>query len=424
MTTQSRSAPPPVPTKHDPKDLEPDEEWKTALKARIQNSLASLVSEAKQNQLTELRKGVVSHETRDRLDKEYKAAMANIKSMASEQYEAELEKERNQRRWIAGEPTAPGWEKFFVAEQQLIMNSIKQTQTPTTPIDAAAISAQSTSKPSSPFPRPRTPESTPARAPETNMSSPQRRSRRRETEPPITVTDPPPPSVVEKPISRHGSERRPTVSSNDCNDEQHPHTRRMNGSSSSSSMAHDQPAVPWLWDGTLVDEPPDEHPRTRTSDKVPERPWESSLSRSSGSSVRSLSSSDRGHPSRPPSNPPEGWKANEEPGSATAKAYPNQVHRRGSIASMRSTGSGASIRPMTETIPERGDDGGEEDWEVREAEKTCRPPDKARLARRDSRTVPSDAPLRPYGPSTSVAMRCVVNIALFTSLSDKSFFLQ
>ncbi len=347
--------------------------------------------------------------------------MANIKSMASEQYEHELEKERNQRRWIAGEPTAPGWEKYFVAEQQLIMNSIKQTQTPTTPIDAAAISAQSTSKPSSPFPRARTPESTPARAPETSMSSPQRRSRRRETEVPTTVTDPPPPSVVEKPISRHGSERRPTVPSNDRNDEQHPHTRWMNGSSSSSSMVHDQPAVPWLFNGTLVDEPPDEpqHPRMRTSDKMPERSWDSSVSRSSGSSVRSLSLSDRGHPSRPPSNPPEGWKASEELGSATAKAYPNQVHRRGSMASMRSTGSGASIRPMTETIPERGDDGGEEDWEAREAEKMRRPPDKTRIVRRDSRTTPSDAPLRPDGPSTSVAMRYVVNNALSRRLLKK-----
>ncbi|KJA26948.1 hypothetical protein HYPSUDRAFT_132443, partial [Hypholoma sublateritium FD-334 SS-4] len=117
MTTHARPPPPPAPTNHDPKDLEPDDEWKTQLKARIQLSLASLVDEAKQNQLTELRKGVVSPETRVRLQEEYKAAMANIKSMASEQYEAELEKERNQRRWIAGEPTAPGWEKFFVAEQ-------------------------------------------------------------------------------------------------------------------------------------------------------------------------------------------------------------------------------------------------------------------------------------------------------------------
>lgn len=73
MTTDARPPPAPAPTKHDPKDLVvPDEERKAQLKARIQFNLALLVEEAKQNQLTELKKGIVSRE-------KYKAAMANLK---------------------------------------------------------------------------------------------------------------------------------------------------------------------------------------------------------------------------------------------------------------------------------------------------------------------------------------------------------
>ncbi|KAF8173623.1 hypothetical protein BJ912DRAFT_931859 [Pholiota molesta] len=54
-------------------------------------------------------KAVVTPEERKRLDIEYKAAMASIKQLANDHYQAELEKERNQWRWIAGEPMLLGW---------------------------------------------------------------------------------------------------------------------------------------------------------------------------------------------------------------------------------------------------------------------------------------------------------------------------
>ncbi len=152
------------PAKSDSKDLEPDQKWRKALEARIQIRVASLFNEAKQNQLIKLRKGVVSPETRRRLDEQYKDATANIKLMATKQYEAELEKERNRRRWIAGEPTRCGWEKLFLAVQPLILNGIKQTQTPTI-IDAATISTRSTLTLSLPLTRPCTEKATPAGAP-------------------------------------------------------------------------------------------------------------------------------------------------------------------------------------------------------------------------------------------------------------------
>ncbi|KAF8172727.1 hypothetical protein BJ912DRAFT_932253 [Pholiota molesta] len=77
--------------------------------------------------------------------------------------------------------------------------------------------------------------------------------------------------------------------------------------------------------------------------------------------------SKRGHTSRSPSTQPKGWKPSVNPADElmTSKPYVNQVHRQGSTTSMRSNGSGAGIRPMTETIPE-GDDAAEEGLSARD----------------------------------------------------------
>lgn len=125
---------------------------------------------------------------------------------------------------------------------------------------------------------------------------------------------------------------------------------------------------------------------------------------------------------------PETWtrKAGEEPRSAAAKAYPKQVHRRGSIFGMRSTGSTTSIRPMTEMMPERGDDGGEEN-DVREAEKTRRPLCRRRSDSLDephgARRRRAGAPRRPaadLGDDEVVCRRhCLVPVAF-----KQAFFLK
>jgi hypothetical protein len=67
-------------------DFEPDNEWKRQLRKRIEESLESMVKDVKNNQAAQLRKQVVTKETRLQLEEEYKQAMVNIKRIASEQY--------------------------------------------------------------------------------------------------------------------------------------------------------------------------------------------------------------------------------------------------------------------------------------------------------------------------------------------------
>lgn len=419
MTTYTPQLPPPDPAPPDPDAYEPDEQWKAQLRARIEQSLASLVKQARDVQVQELRKQAISPEDRKKLDKEYKVKMDGIKQLGNDQYQHELQKERNQRRWSAGEVVDAESIEVLVKEQEQIFNSIKQKNTRSTlannTLSSSPISEHLSSKPPSPFPRPHTPEATPARAPETSLSSPQRRQRRRETEPE-------PPSV-DKPPSRRGSERRPNGLSGEHTED--PPPRRTNGQAKAPTF--DIPASSWIVPDDLFEDPIDDllPPRNKLSDKVHDRTWESSLSRSSGSSVRSLSLSDRGHP---PSS-----KTSEEPASATAKAFQHQVHRRGSAASMRSTGSGASIRPMAETIPERGDDGGEDDWPdegdqgrrlFREKELFEKREKEKRPVRRDSRAAAGDAPIRHDGPSSSMTMQYAATSAPAKPLANASSFLS
>ena len=117
--------------KPDGVDYEPDEEWKVQLRKRIEEGLQSMVADAKESQAAELRKGPDTPETRMRLEADYKQAMQTIKGLATEQYQLELDRERNQRRWTAGVPMTPGWSQYFLEEQQNIMNSIKQSSNQT-----------------------------------------------------------------------------------------------------------------------------------------------------------------------------------------------------------------------------------------------------------------------------------------------------
>ncbi|KAF8158617.1 hypothetical protein BJ912DRAFT_380310 [Pholiota molesta] len=108
----------------DSADLEPDEEWKGRLKARIQLGLRSLVHDAKDNRRMALRKADVTPEDRKKIDIEYKTAVASIKQLARDQYEAELEEERDQRWWTAGE-VEQGRNQLAVtaSSEQLTVNS-------------------------------------------------------------------------------------------------------------------------------------------------------------------------------------------------------------------------------------------------------------------------------------------------------------
>lgn len=109
-------------------DIEPDEEWKLILKARIQTDLQSMASEVRQQSLAELRDSNPGPDDKKRLTEDYKARMTTIKESAVEQYNIELEKERNKRRWMAGEPMQPGWSQSIAEEQQHAFDSLKHSR--------------------------------------------------------------------------------------------------------------------------------------------------------------------------------------------------------------------------------------------------------------------------------------------------------
>lgn len=125
----SRQSPPsttPPSRSSDAAEFEPDDEWKEQLKKKIEGELTSMVQAAKDTQTEELKRGPISPSDRDRLELEYQKAMKNIRTIADEQYVAELNRERNQRRWIGGAPMDPRWVRVLHEEQEDILASIKQ----------------------------------------------------------------------------------------------------------------------------------------------------------------------------------------------------------------------------------------------------------------------------------------------------------
>ncbi|GLB39217.1 hypothetical protein LshimejAT787_0603790 [Lyophyllum shimeji] len=114
--------------KGDALNLEPDKEWKDALRAKIEAGLSSMVQDAKKNLQDQLEKEPVSPERREELTREYHQAMTNIRALAEETYQDELERERQERRWASGEALRPEWNLALQQEQQHIMDRIKGLQ--------------------------------------------------------------------------------------------------------------------------------------------------------------------------------------------------------------------------------------------------------------------------------------------------------
>ena len=124
----SRQSPPsttPPSRSSDAAEFEPDDEWKEQLKKKIEGELQSMVQAAKDTQREELKRPISSSD-RERLEVEYQKAMKNILTIADEQYVAELNRERNQRRWVVGAPMDPRWGRVLHEEQEDILASIKQ----------------------------------------------------------------------------------------------------------------------------------------------------------------------------------------------------------------------------------------------------------------------------------------------------------
>ncbi|KAF8908610.1 hypothetical protein CPB84DRAFT_1843500 [Gymnopilus junonius] len=383
--------------KPDASDFEPDDEWKRQLLERIDKNMESMIQDARDSQAAQLRKAPVSHEERMRLEAEYKQAMSDIKKFATEQYKEELERERGQRRWAAGAPIHPDLNRLLQEEQQNIMNSIKQSADNS----AARNAGESPTKERQPGGR-----TAPVNeAPHVEVPA----------QPP--PPPPPPPQHQEDhdkaslpPPSR--SARRPSDAKSTLSRDQDVHhstsTRRRHGST--HVPTHERPSLPDTWIASDVVEEPEELLRSQSSrskqpvDKPPATPdrWEGSLGRSSGS-IRSVAS-DRSIGRSPPK--PEVWKPTITPAEDSDAPKLYNLGRRGSTASMRSTGSGNSLRPsITETIPEKEDDVLVEepldtserdneriqDQEKRQSTEKMREKEKRPTRRRESRPSPVDA---------------------------------
>ena len=81
-------------------DYEPDDEWKAQLRKRIEEGLQPMVADAREKLAAESRKTPDTPEIRIRLEADYKQAVQTIKNLAIAEYQLELDRERNQRRWI------------------------------------------------------------------------------------------------------------------------------------------------------------------------------------------------------------------------------------------------------------------------------------------------------------------------------------
>ncbi|KAG6903967.1 hypothetical protein DXG01_013591, partial [Tephrocybe rancida] len=109
-------------------ELEPDKAWKDALRAKIEDGMATMVDNAKKRLQSELNKGPVSDERREALTQEYQRTMHTLRALAQDTFGVELERERQERRWAAGLDMTPTWNDALVQEQQDIMNRIKGAQ--------------------------------------------------------------------------------------------------------------------------------------------------------------------------------------------------------------------------------------------------------------------------------------------------------
>ncbi|KAG6883028.1 hypothetical protein C0992_009961, partial [Termitomyces sp. T32_za158] len=125
MTTLGPPAP--LPLQSDIRvDLEPDKAWKDELRAKIEDSLSSMVEDAKKKYQTELSKGTASDALREAINHEYEETMNGIRIIAQETYMDGLQRERQERRWAAGVDMFPGWNEALVREQQDIMDRINK----------------------------------------------------------------------------------------------------------------------------------------------------------------------------------------------------------------------------------------------------------------------------------------------------------
>ncbi|KAH9962247.1 hypothetical protein BC827DRAFT_1130692, partial [Russula dissimulans] len=98
------SAPAPTPPPHPPpvrtdgRVLEPDEQWKTDLRRRVEHDLRHMVEEA-QTVRDAIFNSQPPESSRERAQREFEESMNNIRSLAQEQFNSQLRLEMTERKW-------------------------------------------------------------------------------------------------------------------------------------------------------------------------------------------------------------------------------------------------------------------------------------------------------------------------------------
>ena len=101
-------------------DFEPEEAWKTGLRQHIEDTLKPAAGKLKR-ELNEKLKGLSPPEdAKAQID--YDNAMIELRRTANEQYSQLLERERQERRWAAGEKVDEKWSEILKKEQQALLD--------------------------------------------------------------------------------------------------------------------------------------------------------------------------------------------------------------------------------------------------------------------------------------------------------------
>jgi len=105
-------------------DFEPEEQWKTNLRQRIEGTLKPAVEKLKRELTERLKDLSPPEESKAKTD--YDNAMAELRRTANEQYRQMLERERQERRWAAGEKVDEKWSEILMKEQQALLDMYKK----------------------------------------------------------------------------------------------------------------------------------------------------------------------------------------------------------------------------------------------------------------------------------------------------------
>lgn len=111
------------PTTSNP-DFEPEEEWKATLKQRIENTLKPAADKLKRD-LNQRPRGLSPPEE-SKAHADYDNAMCELRRLANDQYRQSLERERQERRWAAGENVDGKWAEVLMKEQEALLDLYKR----------------------------------------------------------------------------------------------------------------------------------------------------------------------------------------------------------------------------------------------------------------------------------------------------------